>query len=71
MDDPVGRRDIAVFIDLENLFGGYGADVSGVPLSRILSEIRAKVKSLKVGSLAGHHSGLRELGLQGHDHLPP
>ena len=24
MDDPVGRRDIAVFIDMENLFGGWG-----------------------------------------------
>ncbi len=65
MDDPVGRRDIAVFIDLENLFGGYGADVSGVPLSRILSEIRAEVKSLKVGSLAATTRAYANWGFKG------
>ncbi|MET3767456.1 hypothetical protein ABIB15_000118 [Marisediminicola sp. UYEF4] len=65
MADPVGRRDIAVFIDLENLFGGYGADVSGVPLSRILSEIRAEVKSLKVGSLAATTRAYANWGFKG------
>lgn len=65
MDDPVGRRDIAVFIDLENLFGGYGADVSGVPLSRILSEIRAEVKSLAVGSLAATTRAYANWGFKG------
>ena len=65
MDDPVGRRDIAVFIDLENLFGGYGADVSGVPLSRILSEIRAEVKTLAVGSLAATTRAYANWGFKG------
>lgn len=65
MTDPVGRRDIAVFIDLENLFGGYGADVSGVPLSRILSEIRAEVKSLEVGSLAATTRAYANWGFKG------
>ena len=65
MDDSVGRRDIAVFIDLENLFGGYGADVSGVPLSRILSEIRAEVKTLAVGSLAATTRAYANWGFKG------
>ena len=65
MDNPVGRRDIAVFIDLENLFGGYGEDVSGVPLSRILSEIRAEVKSLKVGSLSATTRAYANWGFKG------
>ncbi|GAB3135690.1 NYN domain-containing protein [Marisediminicola antarctica] len=65
MDDPVGRRDIAVFIDMENLFGGYGADVSGVPLSRILNEIHAEVKSLEVGSLAATTRAYANWGFKG------
>jgi len=43
---------MAVFIDLENMFGGYNKGVSGVPLSRMLREIRKLVRDLEIGSSA-------------------
>lgn len=33
-------RNTAVFIDMENLFGGYAGEVRGVPVKRIIAEIR-------------------------------
>jgi len=50
MNAHKSRRNIAVFIDLENMFGGYGRNVSGVPLSRMLREVHAFVESLEIGS---------------------
>ena len=52
MNSTTSRRNSAVFIDLENMFGGYSSDVSGVPLSRMLREIRQFVESLNIGSSA-------------------
>ncbi|WP_233198421.1 IclR family transcriptional regulator C-terminal domain-containing protein [Cryobacterium sp. Y50] len=34
MESTTHRINVAVFIDLENMFGGYNNGVSGVPLSR-------------------------------------
>ncbi|MEC5185500.1 uncharacterized LabA/DUF88 family protein [Cryobacterium sp. MP_3.1] len=52
MDSRTHRRNVAVFIDLENMFGGYNNGVSGVPLSRMLREIRQFVEGLEIGSSA-------------------
>ncbi|WBM79907.1 hypothetical protein KIV56_17340 [Cryobacterium breve] len=52
MDSRTHRRNVAVFIDLENMFGGYNNDVSGVPLSRMLREIRHFIEDLQIGSSA-------------------
>ena len=52
MDTRTHRRNVAVFIDLENMFGGYNNGVSGVPLSRMLREIRQFVEGLEIGSSA-------------------
>lgn len=52
MDTRTHRRNMAVFIDLENMFGGYNNGVSGVPLSRMLREIRQFVEGLEIGSSA-------------------
>ena len=52
MDSRTQRRNVAVFIDLENMFGGYSNGVSGVPLSRMLREIRQFVEGLQIGSSA-------------------
>lgn len=41
---------MAVFIDLENLFGGYGGDVLGVPMSRLIKGIRDEVTSLGIST---------------------
>lgn len=43
------HRNVAVFIDLENMFGGYAGGVSGVPLSRMLREIERDVERLGFG----------------------
>jgi uncharacterized LabA/DUF88 family protein len=48
-DGSTPRRNVAVFIDLENLFGGYAGGVSGVPMSRMLKEIEAKIEGLGFG----------------------
>ncbi len=46
------RRNIAVFIDMENLFGGYGGDdVGSLPLGSIMGDILDAVRALGVGSL--------------------
>lgn len=37
---------MAVFIDLENLFGGYGRSITGVPLSAIVKTVQAKANLL-------------------------
>jgi len=50
MNGHKSRRNIAVFIDLENMFGGYSRNVSGVPLSRMLREVHAFVENLEIGS---------------------
>ncbi|WP_104201204.1 NYN domain-containing protein [Cryobacterium sp. Y29] len=52
MTSRTHRRNVAVFIDLENMFGGYNNNVSGVPLSRMLREIRKFVEDLEIGSSA-------------------
>ncbi|WP_146070350.1 NYN domain-containing protein [Arthrobacter sp. GMC3] len=42
----VRHRNMAVFIDLENLFGGYGRSITGVPLSAIVKTVQAKANLL-------------------------
>ncbi|MEY2848722.1 MAG: hypothetical protein RI885_1387 [Actinomycetota bacterium] len=45
-------RNIAVFIDMENLFGGYGGEAVGsLPLGSIMDDILGAVAELGVGSL--------------------
>lgn len=36
-------RNVAIFLDMENLFGGYGNDVTAVPLARVMRDIEAEV----------------------------
>lgn len=36
-------RNVAVFIDLENLFGGYAKDVGSVPLAAIMEQLTAVI----------------------------
>lgn len=50
MPEIIRHRNMAVFIDLENLFGGYGGDVLGVPMSRLIRGIREKVTSLGIST---------------------
>lgn len=50
MPEVVRHRNMAVFIDLENLFGGYGGDVLGVPMSRLIRGIREEVTSLGIST---------------------
>lgn len=40
---PVQQRNVAIFVDLENLFGGYGNDVATVPLAKVVRDIEAEV----------------------------
>ncbi|WP_084442937.1 NYN domain-containing protein [Arthrobacter sp. CAL618] len=41
---------MAIFIDLENLFGGYGGGVLGVPISRLIRGIRHEVTALGIST---------------------
>lgn len=50
MPEVIRHRNMAVFIDLENLFGGYGGDVLGVPMSRLIRGIREEVTSLGIST---------------------
>jgi uncharacterized LabA/DUF88 family protein len=43
------KRDVAIFVDMENLFGGYGKDVATVPLARIVRDIEAEVARSGLG----------------------
>ena len=44
-------RNVAIFIDMENLFGGYAGEVGQVPITAILDDIRNLVtEQLNVGS---------------------
>lgn len=36
-------RNVAIFLDMENLFGGYGKDVAAVPLAQLMGDIEAEV----------------------------
>jgi uncharacterized LabA/DUF88 family protein len=36
-------RNVAIFLDMENLFGGYGNDVTAVPLAQVMRDIEAEV----------------------------
>lgn len=43
------KRNVAIFVDLENLFGGYGNDISGVPLAKVIRNIEAEVARSSLG----------------------
>jgi uncharacterized LabA/DUF88 family protein len=43
------KRNVAIFLDMENLFGGYGKDVSGVPLAAVVRDIEAEVGRTGLG----------------------
>lgn len=43
------KRNVAIFLDMENLFGGYGNDVSAVPLAKVVRDIEAEVASSGLG----------------------
>ncbi len=42
------RRNVAIFVDMENLFGGYNGDVGSVPIRQILSDVRNVASTLGV-----------------------
>jgi len=44
------RRNVAMFIDLENLFGGYGRDVTAVPLAKLVAGIDGTLRTGGLGS---------------------
>ena len=44
-------RNVAVFIDMENLFGGAKGDVTSVPIGAIVADVERLVRDLGVGSL--------------------
>jgi uncharacterized LabA/DUF88 family protein len=44
------RRNVAIFIDMENLFGGYKDTVGGVSVGRILRDINDVIRRLDVGT---------------------
>ena len=44
-------RNVAVFIDMENLFGGAKGDVASVPIGTIVADVERLVRDLGVGSL--------------------
>ncbi|MGJ9403654.1 NYN domain-containing protein [Arthrobacter sp. KK5.5] len=44
------RRNVAVLVDLENLFGGYGRTVGAVPLGNLVTEVRRVVEHTGVGA---------------------
>ncbi|MET3720641.1 NYN domain-containing protein [Arthrobacter sp. UYEF21] len=43
------KRDVAIFVDMENLFGGYGKDVATVPLDQVIHDIEAEVARSGLG----------------------
>lgn len=43
-------RNVAIFIDMENLFGGYSGDIGSVPITDILVDIKAAVSRLRIGA---------------------
>ncbi|MCW2131603.1 MULTISPECIES: NYN domain-containing protein [Crystallibacter] len=45
------KRNVAVFLDMENLMGGYQKDVKSVPIGSIVREVQNVVQSHGVGSL--------------------
>lgn len=45
------KRNVAIFLDMENLFGGYRADVTSVPIGSIVREVEKVVRDRGVGSL--------------------
>lgn len=45
------KRNVAIFLDMENLFGGYKGDVTSVPIGSIVREVEKVVKDRAVGSL--------------------
>lgn len=49
MPVPVQTRNVAIFVDMENLFGGYGNDVSTVPLATVVRDIEAEVARSGLG----------------------
>ena len=44
-------RNVAVFINMENLFGGAKGDVTSVPIGTIVADVERLVRDLGVGSL--------------------
>lgn len=44
-------RNVAIFIDMENLFGGYSKDVTWLPIGKIVREIETVIHEHKVGAL--------------------
>lgn len=42
-------RNVAIFLDMENLFGGYGNDVGAVPLAQVVRDIEAEVARSGLG----------------------
>ncbi|WP_426226603.1 NYN domain-containing protein [Pseudarthrobacter sp. DSP2-3-2b1] len=42
-------RNVAIFLDMENLFGGYGNDVAAVPLAQVMRDIEAEVARSGLG----------------------
>jgi hypothetical protein len=45
------KRNVAVFLDLENLYGGASGDPASVPIATIVTEIGGLVRASGVGSL--------------------
>lgn len=45
------RRNVAIFVDMENLFGGYGRDVTSVAIGPVIREIECIIREHDVGSL--------------------
>ncbi|CAN7496160.1 NYN domain-containing protein [Arthrobacter sp. LjRoot78] len=43
------QRNVAIFLDMENLFGGYGNDVTSVPLARVVRDIEKVVGDTGLG----------------------
>ena len=46
MGEVLRHRNMAVFIDLENLFGGYGRSITGVPLAAMVRAVQRKAHEL-------------------------
>ena len=43
------KRNVAIFLDMENLFGGYAKNVATVPLAQIVRDIEAEVARSGLG----------------------
>ena len=44
------RHNVAMFIDLENLFGGYGRDVTTVPLGKLAAGVEVALRTSGLGA---------------------